>query len=348
MESNNNYTNTTTTASVSSQLTTDLSPIIIYGCVFYSFIFFIGVSGNSLVVYMLMKEKELRNFTNYLLANLSIADLFVLFTCVPTGLHDLFAKERWYLGRVMCYLIAFVENCMNFASILSIFFITIDRYYVICKPLAVKSRMNQGRTLKLIVLIWMVAILINAPLIYLSEYDLKPFRDPLTGEYQMEYACNTRAVGNWALYYIVCVTFLFYVLIGLILIFMYYKISAHLRKSNKFLFTSGSNKKPDSSGNSIKQSAAVSNSTRPDSFNTSTFHTENDSTSQHVLSVAKANMIVGSNISLNHSVAPSPEKTKDKKMPKKGILKVNNYSLIVLFLISNALLCMSYRRPRVL
>ena len=32
-----------------------------------------------------MKEKELRNFTNYLLANLSVADLMVLLTCVPSG-----------------------------------------------------------------------------------------------------------------------------------------------------------------------------------------------------------------------------------------------------------------------
>lgn len=68
---------------------------IIYGAVFYIFIFIIGVFGNLLVIYVLAKEKELRTFTNYLLANLSIADLLVLFICVPIGLHDLFAKERW-------------------------------------------------------------------------------------------------------------------------------------------------------------------------------------------------------------------------------------------------------------
>ena len=48
--------------------------------------------GNFLVIYVLMKEKELRNFTNYLLANLSLADLFVLITCVPSGIHDLFGN----------------------------------------------------------------------------------------------------------------------------------------------------------------------------------------------------------------------------------------------------------------
>ena len=66
--------------------------IILYGSIFYAFIFIVGVTGNLLVIYVLTKEKELRNFTNYLLANLSIADLMVLFICVPSALHDLFGN----------------------------------------------------------------------------------------------------------------------------------------------------------------------------------------------------------------------------------------------------------------
>jgi hypothetical protein len=101
-----------------SQVAVQKSPImtldlILYGTVFYISIFIIGVTGNFLVLFVIMKEKELRNFTNYLLANLSVADLLVLLTCVPSGIHDLFAKERWYLGKIMCYSIAFVENCKH-------------------------------------------------------------------------------------------------------------------------------------------------------------------------------------------------------------------------------------------
>jgi hypothetical protein len=51
--------------------------------------------GNFLVIYVLMKEKELRNFTNYLLANLSLADLFVLITCVPSGQFFLNFDAFW-------------------------------------------------------------------------------------------------------------------------------------------------------------------------------------------------------------------------------------------------------------
>jgi hypothetical protein len=62
--------------------------IILYGTISYIVIFLIGLFGNLMVIYVLLIEKELRNFTNYLLANLSIADLMVLFACVP-GNHNL-------------------------------------------------------------------------------------------------------------------------------------------------------------------------------------------------------------------------------------------------------------------
>jgi hypothetical protein len=161
--------------------------LILYGSLFYILIFIVGFIGNFLVIYVLMKEKEMRNFTNYLLANLSIADLLVLFTCVPTGLHDLFARERWYLGKVTCYLIAFIENCMGVASLLSILFITLDRYYVICKPLTVKSTMTQARTLKVVIFIWIVSITANLPFLFLSNYKLFKFYDCTEG-----YKCYTK------------------------------------------------------------------------------------------------------------------------------------------------------------
>ena len=64
----------------------------IIGSVLYVSIFIFGITGNLLVIYVLVKEKKLRNFTNYLLANLSVADLMVLIACVPSGIHDLFGN----------------------------------------------------------------------------------------------------------------------------------------------------------------------------------------------------------------------------------------------------------------
>lgn len=121
--------------------------ILIVGTITYSIIFFIGVIGN-LITICVLTHKDFRNFTNYLLANLSIADLMAVLIIVPTGLHDLYAKERWYLGQTMCYLVLFFENCFGIASILSILCISLERYYVVCQPLIAKSIISHSRTRK--------------------------------------------------------------------------------------------------------------------------------------------------------------------------------------------------------
>jgi hypothetical protein len=206
--------------------------VIIYGSIFYPIIFLIGITGNLLVIYVLLKEKQLRSFTNYLLANLSFADLMVLFTCVPSAFHDLFAKERWYLGKIACYLVTFIENCMGIASILSIFMITFERYYVICRPLNVKSLITKSHILKLIFSIWIISITFNLPFIYLTEYKLAKFFD----KNSIEYKCVAKTTMNhWSLYYTVIVNFFIYLVIGVVLIIMYYEISKYLKKSNKLL-----------------------------------------------------------------------------------------------------------------
>jgi hypothetical protein len=205
--------------------------VIIYGCVFYTIIFLIGVTGNLLVIYVLLKEKQLRSFTNYLLANLSIADLMVLFICVPSAFHDLFAKERWYLGKIPCYLISFIENCMGIASILSLFMITFERYYVICRPLKVKSLITKSHILRLIGAIWVISIGINMPFIFLTEYKLAKFFDKNTTEYK----CVAKPANDWSLYYIVLMNFVIYFVIAIILLLMYQRISNYLTCSNKLL-----------------------------------------------------------------------------------------------------------------
>lgn len=225
----------------------------IIGSVLYIIIFFVGIVGNVCVIFVLVKEKRLRNFTNYLLANLSVADLMVLVACVPSGIHDLFAKERWYLGKIMCYAIGFVENSMGFASILTITVITLDRYWVICRPLSVKSVMNQSRTFKLIILIWIISIIINLPIISFTYYKEATFFDCTVA-----YKCTVTIDSRLKHFYIISVYFLNYFLIGIILLLMYARIFVFLRKSNTFLISCSN----EHSSNSKKESLTNTDSSR--------------------------------------------------------------------------------------
>jgi hypothetical protein len=91
--------------------------------------------------------------------------------------------------------------------------------------------MTQSFTLKIVVLIWFVSITSNLPWVYMTEYTAIYFRD--NGRF--EYKCGTISKGDWTFSYMILSTFVFYALIGIILIFLYYKISKNLKKSNKFL-----------------------------------------------------------------------------------------------------------------
>ena len=68
----------------------------------YSLIFIIGFFGNALVIFVVCWNKSLQHNTNYCLVNLSVADLLLIVVCMPVAVTDIFAKEVWYFGFLMC------------------------------------------------------------------------------------------------------------------------------------------------------------------------------------------------------------------------------------------------------
>lgn len=52
----------------------------------YSLIFFTGVLGNSMVILVVAKRKQMQTVTNIFVMNLAVADLLVIIFCVPATL----------------------------------------------------------------------------------------------------------------------------------------------------------------------------------------------------------------------------------------------------------------------
>lgn len=77
--------------------------IRIVSTAFISIVFVVGVVGNVLVPIVILKDRDMRNSTNYFLMNLSVADLMVLLICLPPVLVELQTHpDEWKLGYVMC------------------------------------------------------------------------------------------------------------------------------------------------------------------------------------------------------------------------------------------------------
>lgn len=74
----------------------------ISACIFYSLVLLVGLTGNILVIVIVMKYRDMRNATNLLLMNLSVADLFLLVFCIADGYQHLYGKDKHRLGRFLC------------------------------------------------------------------------------------------------------------------------------------------------------------------------------------------------------------------------------------------------------
>lgn len=66
--------------------------------VLFGIIIFLGVGGNSLVIYVIVSRERMRTVTNILLLNLAVADLlFLLF--IPSFTAYQYATTRWPFGN---------------------------------------------------------------------------------------------------------------------------------------------------------------------------------------------------------------------------------------------------------
>ncbi|CAG5122959.1 unnamed protein product, partial [Candidula unifasciata] len=64
-------------------------------------VFLVGVTGNLLVIIVVLCVREMKTATNLCLMNLSVADLLVLLICQSSALLEFFFNEIWLLGDAM-------------------------------------------------------------------------------------------------------------------------------------------------------------------------------------------------------------------------------------------------------
>ena len=60
----------------------DVMPRVLFAVV-YCVIFLLGVAGNSLVVYVVVRSRAMRTVTNVFIANLAVADIMMCLLAVP-------------------------------------------------------------------------------------------------------------------------------------------------------------------------------------------------------------------------------------------------------------------------
>ncbi|KAM3964322.1 neuromedin-U receptor 2-like [Aphomia sociella] len=131
-------------------------------------IFVVGVTGNLLTCIVIYLDKTMHTATNFYLFNLAISDFFVAFG-ILLEVNIIWLKSNIYdfqdydVGNIVCKMHFFLVVALWNNGILIMTALAIERYVAIWHPLLLKSTPVWRRVMKIIVLIWTVAILETLP-----------------------------------------------------------------------------------------------------------------------------------------------------------------------------------------
>uniref|UniRef100_A0A3Q0RQL5 Neuropeptide Y receptor type 2 n=2 Tax=Heroini TaxID=318529 RepID=A0A3Q0RQL5_AMPCI len=133
----------------------------------YSLIILMGLLGNALVIYMIIRYKNMRTVTNFFIANLALADLLVNTFCLPfTLVYTLL--EEWTFGAVLCHLVPFAQALSVHVSILTMTIIALERYRCIVFHLG--RRLTWHSSFLIMAFTWTVSAVLAAPLAIFREF----------------------------------------------------------------------------------------------------------------------------------------------------------------------------------
>ncbi|XP_057632219.1 somatostatin receptor type 2 [Chionomys nivalis] len=131
-----------------------------------TFIYFVvcvvGLCGNTLVIYVILRYAKMKTITNIYILNLAIADeLFML------GLPFLamqVALVHWPFGKAICRVVMTVDGINQFTSIFCLTVMSVDRYLAVVHPIK-SAKWRRPRTAKMInVAVWSLSLLVILPI----------------------------------------------------------------------------------------------------------------------------------------------------------------------------------------
>lgn len=144
----------------------------------YSVISAVGLTGNTAVIYVILKAPKMKTVTNMFILNLAIADdLFTLVLPINIAEHLL---HYWPFGEVLCKIILSIDHYNIFSSIYFLTVMSVDRFLVVLAT--VRSKRMPYRTYRaakiVAMCVWVLVILIVMPFtifasIYTSTDDME-------------------------------------------------------------------------------------------------------------------------------------------------------------------------------
>ncbi|XP_036171180.1 LOW QUALITY PROTEIN: kiSS-1 receptor [Myotis myotis] len=140
---------------------------------FFGALMLLGLTGNSLVIFVICRQKQMRTVTNFYIANLAATDMTFLLCCVPfTAL--LYPLPAWVLGDFMCKFVNYIQQVSVQATCATLTAMSVDRWYVTVFPLRALHRRTPRLALSVSLGIWVGSAAVSAPVLALHRLSPGP------------------------------------------------------------------------------------------------------------------------------------------------------------------------------
>ena len=126
-------------------------------------IIIVGVAGNSIVIYVIVMQANMRRLTNMMLLNLAASDICFLLTVPPYTAYSFIHPWEWTLGSGVCKLINCVNNYTVYITIYTLVLISAVRYLAIVHPRSTAKFRTQKNICKILIGIWVIMVLAAMP-----------------------------------------------------------------------------------------------------------------------------------------------------------------------------------------
>ncbi|XP_050099601.1 pyrokinin-1 receptor isoform X2 [Anopheles aquasalis] len=137
--------------------------VVIPITIVYLLIFVIGVVGNISTCIVIAKNKSMHTATNYYLFSLAVSDFVLLISGVPQEIYFIWSKYPYVFGEVFCVLRGIAAETSANATVLTITAFTVERYVAICHPFLSHTLSKLSRAVRIIVVIWVIAVVSAVP-----------------------------------------------------------------------------------------------------------------------------------------------------------------------------------------
>lgn len=140
-------------------------------------VFLVGLTGNTLAIYVVLRYAKMKTVTNIYILNLAVADeLYIIGLPFLTTQNVL---SYWPFGSFLCRVVMTADSMNQFTSIFCLTVMSMDRYLAVVHPIR-STKWRHPRVAKAVsAAVWAVSFIVVLPVVIFSDVQVPHHPDRL-------------------------------------------------------------------------------------------------------------------------------------------------------------------------